>query len=165
MWVDRFIRALLLFLLLFTPLAFGSVHAWAYSLVEGTVALLVAAWAVRIWSLRNSGDIWFNGRVWPYALPLALFIGFVFLQMAPFPPSVLRAVSPATYELYSEALPGWPERTPYAELRGHVEEERGSKSEHAEDGRREGSFAVFSFSCIRRPGCCLTRTIGMRSPL
>ena len=136
MWIDRFIRGSLLFLLLFTPLAFGTVHAWAYSLMEGVVALMVLAWAFKIWFHRQAIGDAPTSRVWPIALPLCLFIGFVFLQLVPLPPHVLQAISPATYEVYQKALPGWPERVPYADLLAIAAEEGNGRAGEGENGRQ-----------------------------
>src|SRR5438094_9015225 len=45
---DRIVTASLLFLIFFTPLAFGSVHPWAFSLMEGMIFLLVAVWMSKL---------------------------------------------------------------------------------------------------------------------
>src|SRR3989442_13574413 len=45
---DRLVTASLLFLIFFTPLAFGSVHPWAFSLMEGMIFLLVAVWMSKL---------------------------------------------------------------------------------------------------------------------
>jgi len=42
------IRYGLRLLLIWTPLAFGAVHSWAFALLEIHVFLLVAAWMVQI---------------------------------------------------------------------------------------------------------------------
>src|SRR2546425_12407784 len=45
---DRLVTASLLFLIFFTPLAFGSVHPWAFSFMEGIIFLLVAVWMSKL---------------------------------------------------------------------------------------------------------------------
>jgi O-antigen ligase len=137
--LDRVVIGGILFLLLFTPLAFGSVHPWAYALMEATIFLLVMVWMAKLivakskeqraksganFEFRNS-NFEFSG----FVLSLALFLAFVLFQLLPLPPSFLRVLSPSTYELYSMSLPGWPERAPYAEhgarSRGQVRTVRG----------------------------------------
>src|SRR3989337_1700449 len=103
---DRLIRWGILLLIFFTPLAYGSVQPWAFSLTEAVVFLLVIIW---------TGKLLFSSRLdtfvpSPFLLPLTLFIGLVCFQLLPLPPPLLRLLSPSTHELYSRSLPGWPER-------------------------------------------------------
>ena len=49
----------IIFLLVFAPLAFGSVHVWAYSVVEIGVCLLLILWFL--------GDVHWNIGYWPLA--------------------------------------------------------------------------------------------------
>jgi len=146
---DKFVRSALLFLLLFTPLAFGTVHAWAYSLMEGIGALMVFAWALKIWSLRKAPVGFTNMRTWPYALPLVLFIAYVVFQLVPLPPKVLQTISPATYEVYTKALPGWPEQIPYADLLALAADEK--ESGRQEYGETTGQGEVSPVSRLRSP--------------
>ena len=44
---DKIIEYGLIFLIIFTPLAFGSVHVWAYTIVEVVVLLLLLILAVK----------------------------------------------------------------------------------------------------------------------
>lgn len=46
-WCDRSVTAGILFLIFFTPFAFGSVHPWAFSLMEAVLFLLVAVWMAK----------------------------------------------------------------------------------------------------------------------
>ena len=43
-WCDRIVTGGLLFLIVFTPFAFGSVHPWAYGLMEIVIFSLVLVW-------------------------------------------------------------------------------------------------------------------------
>ena len=121
---DRLITGGLLFLVLFTPLAFGSVHPWAYSLLEVVLFLLVLVWMGKLFfsshdSVSGEHQRWIEASptppAWRFFLPLWLFIGVIVLQLLPMPPGLLRIVSPATYELYATSLSGWPEQIPYDE--------------------------------------------------
>src|SRR6202521_843637 len=86
-------------------MCFGSVHPWAYTLMEGIIFALVAAWMVRAWLgggrlMRDGGRLAASTVVLPIVLVLAL-MGF---EMMPLPPALLSILSPAAYETYSRAL-------------------------------------------------------------
>jgi O-antigen ligase/predicted Zn-dependent protease len=119
-WCDRTVTGGILFLILFTPFAFGSVHPWAYSIMEALLFLLVVVWMVKLWAARNQatagGEASGPSRLAPWALPLGLFVLFVLLQLLPLPPLILRILSPHTHQLYTQSLPGWPIQPPYSEL-------------------------------------------------
>lgn len=109
LWFDRIVIGGIVLLILATPLAFGSVHPWTFSLVEGIVFFLVAVWMSKLFLFPSSS--------YPpksVFLPLLLFVSLILFQLLPLPPAVLRSLSPSTYELYVRSLPGWPERIPYA---------------------------------------------------
>ncbi len=119
-WCDRIVTGGILFLIFFTPLAFGSVHPWAFSLMEGTVFLLVMVWMGRLVFVDNGREARDKSLELvsrrSLFLPLALFISLVLFQLFPLPPYLLHLLSPSTYELYSRSLPGWPEKVPYQDL-------------------------------------------------
>ena len=119
-WCDRVVLGGVLMLLLVTPLAFGSVHPWAFSLLEIVIFLLVLVWALQLLVTRpqNSGaweGVYPTRSLRSLLIPLLLFVGLVLFQMCPLPPSVLRVVSPATYSYYVHLLPGWPQQLLYDE--------------------------------------------------
>ncbi len=99
---DRVVVAGVVCLCGLTPVAFGSVHPWAFSLVEAAIFLLVALWMVKL-MLRRDWEA--RPPAWG---PLVLFLAVVLFQLIPLPPSVLRVLSPSTYELYVRSFPGWP---------------------------------------------------------
>src|SRR5713226_6495081 len=126
-WCDRLVKGGIFFLILFTPFAFGSVHPWAYSIMEAVVFLLVAVWMLKVAVLATEQRAKGEGqraefgpqrseRFAPGALSLALFLLFVLFQLLPLPPSLLRVLSPQTFAYYIHSLPGWPEKVPYAEI-------------------------------------------------
>lgn len=120
-WCDRAVTGGLFFLILFTPFAFGAVHPWAYSIMQAVLFLLIVVWAVKLYWLPpapigNAGGAVKLNRLSLCVLPLALFVGVALFQLVPLPPSLLRILSPQTYQLYSQTLPGWPERPPHADL-------------------------------------------------
>ncbi len=125
-WCDRIVTGGILFLILFTPIAFGSVHPWAFSIMEAVIFLLVIVWMGKLLlgvrrqelGVRSSGPFMPPLlRLAPYALPLTLFLALVVVQLLPLPPSLLRFLSPSTYRLYATTFPGWPEQAPYWEWR------------------------------------------------
>ena len=165
LWCDRIITGGILFLVLCTPFAFGSVHPWAYSTMEAVIFSLVIVWMAKVAILareqgagsrgqRSGGSSHFAIRNSKFAirspaLPLALFLLLALFQLMPLPPSLLRTLSPQTYEAYTQILPGWPERAPYADMtqRSEVRDQR-SEVRGRRAGRREqgaGSIRHFEF--------------------
>ena len=103
---DQIIRVLLMALLVFTPLARGSVDLWAFSTMEFGILLVIVVWAVgqlptssrRIVSTRLSS----NTR--HYVLPgvlVFLFVTLVTAQMIHLPSKMVEFASPKTYALRS----------------------------------------------------------------
>lgn len=92
---------LLLFVLFFSPLAFGTVEPWSRAVAE-SAALAGLAIALR----RRARDGRLRLRAVPGALPLLLFLGFLLLQCLPLPAALLRAISPAAHARWAAALGG-----------------------------------------------------------
>ncbi len=119
--IETTIRSGLLLILVWTPLALGSVHARAYALMEVHIFLLVAAWMLHVIVARPRlvpGSRFPPVFVrTPFTLPLILFLGLLMFQLIPLPPGALTRLSPSTSELYSLFLPGWP--TTHAPLSLH----------------------------------------------
>ncbi|KKM61129.1 hypothetical protein LCGC14_1534780, partial [marine sediment metagenome] len=69
-------------LLVITPLAFGAVHIWAFSLAEILSFSLLAIWAVKV--MLDPGFA-FDRRLLPLAVAAALFISFVLSTLIPMP--------------------------------------------------------------------------------
>src|SRR5437870_6023817 len=101
---DLIIQGGLLFLIIFTPLAFGSVYPWGVALIEATVLLMALAWILKLLHTERLRIVHT-----PFNLPILLFLGLIGLQLLPLPPTVLYSVSPATYSLYQQTLAGWPD--------------------------------------------------------
>ncbi|RZB31506.1 MAG: hypothetical protein SRB2_04475 [Desulfobacteraceae bacterium Eth-SRB2] len=93
--IHRVIFIGIIFLLVFAPLAFGSVHVWAYSVVEIGVYLLLILWFVdRLMVSRSDSVEWVKTLV---NLILVAFLVLVSLQMLPLPASVVALVSPQAF--------------------------------------------------------------------
>ncbi len=118
--LDRLVTGGLMFLLVFTPLAMGSAHQWAFAVMEAVIFVLVIAWMAKVWieargPLRAPAA---DAQARRIALPAALFALLVAFELAPLPPALLRAIAPATYQLYQVSLLGWPRESPYHALLG-----------------------------------------------
>lgn len=86
----------IIFLLIFTPLAFGSVEPWAAGIMEMTAFLLFGAWVVKTWS-RDGVVI--------VRTPVLYFLGglivLILFQLLPLPPFILSLLTPSTADLYA----------------------------------------------------------------
>jgi O-antigen ligase len=119
---DKIIESGIIFLIIFTPLAFGTVHVWAYTLMELTVIILLLVWlfkmaiSYRLQVTNENPEKSSNFQPsafspqpirTPLTLPLLLFLCLILFQMLPLPPSVIKHLSPNTYNLYKQTLPGY----------------------------------------------------------
>lgn len=109
--INLLIKVILIGLLIFTPLAFGSVELWAFSLMELGILLIIALWAIqRLLSPRpKPGESTVLVERTPnlrlVGILLFLFLLLVLLQMVPLPPGVLKVLSPRTYHLRADLTP------------------------------------------------------------
>lgn len=101
---DIIILIVLAALILFSPLAMGSVAPWAKNAIF-VLSLFVAA----LWILQAMK----RGRLVLMRDPVYIFIGFfvlvVALQLVPLGPAFLEKISPATADVYRNTLAGYPE--------------------------------------------------------
>src|SRR5512143_3784275 len=115
--IHSIIKLLLIALILFTPLAFGSMEIWAYSLMELGILLIVILRAVQAGIARLLGsEKSFHSEIrnptqWPQSLKgrnpqsaipvvlLALFLLLVLFQMISLPSGILKILSPKTFAL------------------------------------------------------------------
>jgi O-antigen ligase/tetratricopeptide (TPR) repeat protein len=104
-------------LVVFTPLFFGSVHPWAYSLMEQVSFALVVTWIVKAW-LDGGRLLRPGGRAAAAAVvvPMAVLLGLLAFETVRLPPGLLARLSPDTYQLYAEVLPGWPTHASYRNI-------------------------------------------------
>jgi hypothetical protein len=117
--IDRLLNAGMVTLLISTPLAFGAVHVWAFSLMEMGIFCLIVLWAghtllggSKPLAAQRHGS---RHAVLP-VVPYLLFLSLVLFQMMPLPPALLQVLSPSTYQLYQTALPGWPQSEPFIDI-------------------------------------------------
>ena len=98
---DKTIKFGLIFLILFAPLAFGSVYVWAFSIIEIIVFSMMTILVARKWV--QGGKISF-----PLFFPIIAFLALIFLQMIPLPPPAIKFISPKTHRVYCQTLDGYP---------------------------------------------------------
>jgi O-antigen ligase/Tfp pilus assembly protein PilF len=112
--MQKYIYWLYLSILIFAPLAFGSVDHWSLALVEIGAAAGLLFWAVY---RRRSGEALV--RV-PGLVPLLFVLGWFFLQLLPLPAGLMALISPSTHAAYQESAGvlkpvGWMPLTLYPE--------------------------------------------------
>jgi O-antigen ligase len=97
------IKSLIALLLIFTPLAFGSMDYWAFSLMELGILSIIILGTIEALVRKTRENPGLHGiRQQASAVPtlfLGLFLGFILLQMLPLPLGLLKIVSPKTYAL------------------------------------------------------------------
>jgi len=119
--INYAIEVLLILLLIFTPIAFGSQLLWAFSLMELGILLIIILGAVKVMSDRvsvkspkgsnqllvtrpttDNESLITNNYVLITTVVLSLFLGLVLFQMVPLPEGIVRLISPKTYELRNQ---------------------------------------------------------------
>lgn len=89
---------LYLFVLIFAPLAFGTVELWSYATIE--IATGVAGLAFFSFVCFYKKPVFSI----PGIVPLLLLLGFMLLQVIPLPADLIKIISPATYDVYAPVL-------------------------------------------------------------
>ena len=127
--LDRIIEYGIIVLIIFTPLAMGSVLPWSYTTMGLTVCFLVIICTIKLIFIKikqngttanlQSHDYQsiftinrFGLTKTPLNIPIIIFIGLIVFQLIPLSPGFLKVVSPNTYDLYRNTLPGWQDNTP-----------------------------------------------------
>jgi len=92
-WCDRALQWGLVSLVVFTPLAFGTVEAWSIALMEWGIWMLVLVGILKVGlgGFRRTG----------LEIPVVLFAAFCVFQMVPLPLGWLQTLSPRAAEMYS----------------------------------------------------------------
>lgn len=98
--LDRFINFILIFLLIFTPIIFGSIELWAFSLMELGILLMIVLAVIQRYILDGSkrSSLPNDQNVIPGFL-LSLFLLLVLFQMIPLPSEIIKIISPKTFAL------------------------------------------------------------------
>ncbi len=113
---NSLIKFILIGLLIFTPIAFGSMELWAFSLMELGILLIIILWAIQT-TIRHAPR-GMHGSPEPdmvqgaicnlqSAIPiisLSLFLLLILLQMLPLPSGIIKIISPNTFSLRQQLL-------------------------------------------------------------
>jgi len=105
--INSAIKLLLIGLILFTPVAFGSMELWAYSSMELAILLIIILWAIQTGIVRAlASEKSFNSAIYnpQSAIPmvlLGLFLLLILFQMISLPLGILKSISPKTFALRS----------------------------------------------------------------
>jgi len=96
--MPKLTKAIYLFLLVFSPLAFGTVELWSRAIMEGLSFLALSLFFV---------DMAIHKR--PFyrvagIIPLLLLLAFMVFQMIPLQAVFIKWISPQTYSLYQDSL-------------------------------------------------------------
>jgi O-antigen ligase len=96
--MNKIIFGIFLFVLIFSPLAFGTVEPWSFAIME-VLSLLALFLLLR--RKKHDKEIFYEV---PGLVPLAFLCMYIFMQLIPLPPGIIRFISPATYDLYAETV-------------------------------------------------------------
>ncbi len=109
--IDKIVFSGIIFVLVFTQLAFGGVHVWAYSVFEIIVFILFFLFLLnqivsQYRSSKESGknaDIVLQWVVSPLNIFIILIISLIVIQLIPLPPFMVKFISPLTFEVKKNA--------------------------------------------------------------
>jgi len=88
-------KRLFFFLLVFTPLAFGTTEPWSYAVME--ILTAIALLAFFIFTIKHNGPVY---QV-PGMVPLLVFLGYILFQLVPLPPALVAFLSPKAFEIHT----------------------------------------------------------------
>ena len=109
--IDKIIFSGIIFIFIFTQLAFGGVHVWAYSVFEIIVVILFFLFlfnqiAGQYKSGKKSGknaNITLQWVVSPLNIFIILIISLIVIQLIPLPSFIVKFISPLTFEVKKNA--------------------------------------------------------------
>jgi len=93
-------QRLLLALLIFCPLAFGTVEVWSMTVAQAIIFLAATLYLLAV----LPGGATLPAYRTPGLVPLVLLALFMLAQLIPLPPTLLAAISPATAGIYTESV-------------------------------------------------------------
>ncbi|MCP4020825.1 MAG: O-antigen ligase family protein, partial [Desulfobacteraceae bacterium] len=86
-------KFIFIFLIIFTPLAFGTVEPWSYAIMEILTAFALLLFFLSV--IRKDDELY---KV-PGIIPLILLLSYVLFQLIPLPPEVVKFLSPTAYDI------------------------------------------------------------------
>ncbi|CAN2049715.1 ABC-2 type transport system permease protein [Candidatus Magnetomoraceae bacterium gMMP-13] len=93
--IERIIFTGIIFLLVFAPLAFGSVYTGAYTIVELIIFTMLALWGIDRLFLSKNNSIKLIKT--PLNLFFLLILTLIVIQLIPLPPFLIKLISSVTY--------------------------------------------------------------------
>ncbi len=90
----KFSKTLFFFLIIFTPLAFGTTEPWSYAIMEILTAFALLFFFIFI--LKNKDEFY---QV-PGITPLCIFLFYILFQLIPLPPFIVEFLSPNTFKIH-----------------------------------------------------------------
>ena len=96
--INKTIKFILILLFIFTPIAFGSMEIWAFSLMELGILLIIILWAIQ----NLVHDSRFAISNLKFQIPYSFFFPFFSVSFSPDDSYSIRdheIISPKTYEL------------------------------------------------------------------
>ena len=111
---DRVVLGAAAWLLTFPVLAVGGVAYWSRALIELTAAGLLALWSIRVLLPHHSRARSPIRHTTLYCIVVLLVL--ISVPLLPLPPAAVRWLSPQAFHVYTTALPGWPDRSPFGEV-------------------------------------------------
>ena len=91
-------KKLFFFVIIFSPLAFGTVEPWSYAVME--ISVCSALFLYYIFIYKTNSELY---KV-PGIIPLSLFLLYILIQIIPLPPQIIKIISPASYEIQDAAF-------------------------------------------------------------
>jgi len=132
---DAVVQGSVALLVITCALAMGGRQYWARALIQLTAAVLGIVWSVRSTrrgdaETRRHGDTEIQERRCPILrvsasslfqadlrVSASILLLLLLIPLIPLSPAVMRALSPSAFTIATQALPGWPERAPFDDLR------------------------------------------------
>lgn len=106
-FLDSLIKSVIIFLLIFTPLAFGSIEIWAFSIMEMGILIIIGFFVIQhFFILPSISRAYYSPFPVPHSVRWLsiLFLGFLFFQMVPLPLGLLQIISPKNYQLRQQLM-------------------------------------------------------------
>ncbi len=95
---SRASKILVFFLIIFTPLAFGTTEPWSYAVME---ILTAVAFFCLAFSLFQKKEELYSV---PGLVPLVLFLAYILFQILPLPPALVEFLSPTAFSIQADAF-------------------------------------------------------------
>lgn len=90
----RLSKAFFFFLIIFSPLAFGTTEDWSYAIMEVSCAIGLTFFFFHVY--KNKDPIYEI----PGITPLSIFLVFILFQLIPLPPGMIELLSKQTFDIH-----------------------------------------------------------------